>query len=334
MKKTVDLATDSTAPVLQTDTGVPAPLFELPTKYRPEDGPIHYGIRRKIVSHMTTKSWTEVPHVTFIYEPDITDFFAEFRKLNVNRTNKITFNTLMLRCFVEGIKAAPIINSHLKYSARFVKGKLTPMKEVNITTPWILPGNEMMTINLRDFGEKSLDDIATYIAQVQHKISNTDLDEAMYGVSMANTIDGLKHGHIIQTVERLLGAKIGKHRVKTLSGAAKKEYYDIPEKDRLTIRDLEPGTITISNIGSLHRGQRGAIGILEIIPPQVFAIGLSSAQDRPGVYSEAGEQKIGVRKILPICLAFDHRAMDFGEVLPFMKCMDQIFENPEIMHTW
>ena len=29
--------------------------------------------------------------------------------------------------------------------------------------------------------------------------------------------------------------------------------------------------------------------------------------------------KIEIRQILPICIAFDHRALDFGEIAPFMK---------------
>lgn len=38
--------------------------------------------------------------------------------------------------------------------------------------------------------------------------------------------------------------------------------------------------------------------------------------------------------MLPICLAFDHRALDFGEVVPFMKRLDDIFANPAQIHNW
>lgn len=297
----------------------------------------HFGIQRKMVSYMTTHSWQNVPHVTYMYEPDVTDFFEEFRKLNESgrHSRKITFNTLMLKVFTEGIKADPVVNAHIDYNHKYVKGEIKTIEDINISMPWILPNGEMMTINLRNFESKTLDEMAGYIDNLSKKIENTDLNEAMYEVSFANTIDTLKKGHVIQTLRKLAGAKIGRHKVKTLSGEEKKEYKSIPESQRITKYDLEPGTITISNIGSVYKEQRGMIGILEIIPPQIFAIGVGGVQDKPGIFKNSmGEQEIGARKMLPICLAFDHRALDFGEVVPFMRRLDEIFANPSQIQNW
>lgn len=98
---------------------------------------------------------------------------------------------------------------------------------------------------------------------------------------------------------------------------------------------LEIGTITISNIGSTYREQRGAIALLDIIPPQVCVIGFGAILEKPGVYiDENGEKAIGIRKVLSICLAFDHRALDFGEIIPFIKKLDSIFENPNILKSF
>ena len=98
---------------------------------------------------------------------------------------------------------------------------------------------------------------------------------------------------------------------------------------------LEIGTITISNIGSTYREQRGAIAFLDIIPPQVCVIGFGAILEKPGVYiDENGEKAIGIRKVLPICLAFDHRALDFGEIIPFIKKLDSIFENPNVLKSF
>ena len=72
--------------------------------------------------------------------------------------------------------------------------------------------------------------------------------------------------------------------------------------------------------------------MLDIIPPQVCVIGFGAILEKPGVYiDENGDKSIGIRKILPICLAFDHRALDFGEVIPFIKKLDSIFEHPSII---
>lgn len=298
---------------------------------------INFGIQRKIVANMTSESWESIPHVTYNYEPDVTALLDEYKRLNFDRRgkDKITINTLMLKIICEGLKAAPIMNSHISFNRGLVRGRIDTFEDINISMPYILPSGEMMTVNLHNFENKNLDEMTDYINDIARKIENTDLDEAMFQVSLDNTLTGLKSGKIKQTILRLIGSKTGKHRVKTLSGKAKKEYESIPESDRLTKRDLEQGTVTVSNIGSLYRGQRGSMSLLEIIPPQVTAFGIGAVQDRAVVVTNGrGEQSIEIRKILPICIAFDHRALDFGEAVPFIKRLDDIFENPEQIHLW
>lgn len=298
---------------------------------------INFGIQRKIVANMTTESWETIPHVTYNYEPDVTEFMKEYKKLNFNRKgeDKITVNTLMLKVIAEGLKAAPIMNSHIEYNRKLVRGKINTFEDINISMPMIMPNGEMMTINLHNFENKNLDEMTDYINDVQRRFEKSDLTEAMFEVSLDNTLTALKKGKIKQAVYRLIGSKTGKYKVKTLKGKAKKEYESIPETDRITKRDIEQGTVTISNIGSLYRGQKGNVSLLEIIPPQVSAFGVGAVQDRPVVVTdENGEKSIEIHQILPICIAFDHRALDFGEAIPFIKRLDNIFENPQQIHNW
>lgn len=78
-----------------------------------------------------------------------------------------------------------------------------------------------------------------------------------------------------------------------------------------------------------------AAPLLDILPPQVFAVGISALQEKPGVYTDQrGEKAIGVRRYLPMCLAFDHRVMDFSGLVPFLKRMDEIFASPAETGTW
>ena len=169
------------------------------------------------------------------------------------------------------------------------------------------------------------------IADSARRANNSDLNEVMFEVSLDNTLQGLKKGKIAQTVNRLIGSKTGKHKVKTLSGKAKKEYYSIPVTDRLTKHDIEQGTITVSNLGSVCRDWNGICTILEIIPPQVCAIAIGSTQLVP-IAEETGEVRTGYR--LPLTIAFDHRALDMGDVAPFMNRLNEIFANPEIIKEW
>ncbi len=297
----------------------------------------HFGIQRKIVANMTTESWQNIPHVTYTYEPDVTEFMIEYRRLNADATpeTKITVNTLMLKVIVEGLKACPAMNAWIEFDRKYVRGVINTLEEINISLPMVLPNGEMMTINLHNFENKNLDEMVEYIKDVNRRIEKTDLNEVMFDVSMDNTLTGLKQGKIKQTLQRVIGSKTGKHKVKTLSGKAKSEYYKIPETDRLTKHDIEQGSITISNIGSVYRNQRGAASLIEIIPPQVCAIAVGAIQDKPVVIvNENDEKEIAIRQVLPLTIVFDHRALDFGDIVPFIKCLDGIFAEPEVIHTW
>jgi pyruvate dehydrogenase E2 component (dihydrolipoamide acetyltransferase) len=173
------------------------------------------------------------------------------------------------------------------------------------------------------------------INDTMRRMANTNMDEAMFEVSLDNTLKGLKKGKVKQAVLRLIGSKTGKHKVKTLKGTAKKEYYSIPEEDRLTKKDIEQGTVTISNLGSIHRNQKGMCFLLEIIPPQVTAIAVNAIQKKPTVVTdENGNDTIEIRQILPLTIAFDHKALDYGDIIPFMSRLDEIFENPSVIHDW
>lgn len=297
----------------------------------------HFGIQRKIVANMTSESWETIPHVTYMYEPDVTEFMKAYKKLNLNRSgaDKISVNTLILKVICEGLKAAPAMNAHMHFNRKLVRGSIDTFKNIDISMPMILPNGEMMTVNLHDFEEKNLDEMTDYIQDVYRRAENTDLNEAMFEVSLDNTLTALKSGKIGQAVCRLIGSKTGKHKVNTLHGAAKKAYESIPVEDRLTKRDIEQGTVTVSNLGSVYRAGRGAAALLEIIPPQVTAFGVGAIQDKPVVVTDAfGEKHVEARQVLPICIAFDHRALDFGDIVPFLKTLDSIFENPQIMYTW
>lgn len=287
---------------------------------------------------MTSESWEEIPHATMTYEADVTELFKECKKLNegcTDKSKKITINTVMLKIICEGLKAAPKMNTHLEFNRRLVRGCLKYYDHIDISMPMILPSGEMMTVNLHDMGSKTLTEMTEAINDTAKRAKNSDMNEVMYEVSLDNTLNGLKKGKIMQAINRLYGSKTGKHKVKTLTGQAKKEYYSIPVTERLTKYDIEQGTTTISNLGSIYREQKGFCTLLEIIPPQTTAFAINAAQKRATVVTdENGCDKIEVRLILPITIAIDHRALDYGDVVPCLRRFDEIFENPSVIQEW
>lgn len=298
----------------------------------------HFGIARKIVSNMTSESWETIPHATVTYEPDVTELFKVCKKLNegcTDKSKKITINTVMLKIICEGLKAAPKMNTHLVFNRKLVRGCLKYFDNIDISMPMVLPSGEMMTINMHDMGTKTLSQMTDAINDSIRRAKNSDMNEVMFEVSMDNTLQGLKQGKILQAIRRLYGSKTGKHKVKTLSGQAKKEYYSIPTTERLTKHDIEQGTTTISNLGSIYREHKGLCALLEIIPPQTTAFAINAAQKRPIVVTdENGNDTVESRLIMPITIAIDHRALDYGDIVPFMRRLDEIFANPEIILSW
>ena len=294
-----------------------------------------FGIQRKIVANMTTESWQNIPHVSFLYEPDVTDFMAAFKEFTANHKsqNKITLNSVLLKAIAEAIEVDPVINAHMHYEKGLVRGKVTVFDNIDISVPWILPDGNMMTITMKDMGNKTLEEIAAYQADINRRLEKTNLVEALYSVSFHDTIDKLKKGHIIKAIKRLYGANSNKrHRIIRLKGAEKKAYKAFPDTEKITRADLKQGTITVSNVGADSRGLNGEVAMLMVIPPQICVIGIGALQRKPLVMKdENGEERIEIRTVLPINICFDHRALDFGEVRPFLTKLEEFFQNPGLI---
>ena len=294
-----------------------------------------FGIQRKIVANMTVEGWQEAPHCSYTFEPDLTEFYNKYQIFaeNLKKEGKrITFNTVMMKAICEALKAAPEMNAHIKFNRKLVRGEVTTFDQIDVSMPCILPDGRMMTITMADMGNRSLGNMTEYTAEMMRKMENTNFEEAMFGVSFNDTIEKLKKGKLSKVVTRLVGSFITtkKHRVKKLTGTAKKAYDAIPDDEKITAKDLKQGTITISNVGSISRNHDGAVTMLIIIPPQVCAICINAMTKKPVVVTnENGEDEIKIKTTVPVTIAFDHRCLDFGEIKPFLDAFQRIVDNPE-----
>ena len=292
----------------------------------------HFDISRKIVSSITSESWETVPHVCLTYEPEVTGFIQVLNEINKgsSKLDRITINTAVLKVIVEGLKACPKMNGHIRFNRGLLRGQVEIMKNIDISMPVMFDWG-MMTINMHNMENKSMRQMRDSIADSLRRAANSDMNEVMFDVSKNDTIKGLKQGKIKQTINRIVGLKLGKYKVRTLSIRERKQYYDIPECDRLTRHDVEQGTVTVSNMGSIYKGWRGECTLLEIIPPQLVAIAVGAVQEKP-VITENGIIRTG--KVLPFTIAFDHRALDTSDIVPFMKKLDQIFYEPKMIKKY
>ncbi len=294
----------------------------------------NFGIQRKIVANMTSEGWRGAPHCSYVFEPDLTQFYKKYEAFNAELAKegkKVSFNNVMMRAICEALKSAPEMNAHLEFDRHLVRGEITTFDQIDVSMPCILPDGRMMTVTMTDMGNRSLGNMTEYMAEMTKKMEKTNLDEAMFQVSLNDTIEKLSKGKVIKVLQRAYGSFASKkHRVKHLSGSAKKAYDAIPDNEKLTAKDLKQGTITISNIGASSRQHDGAVSMLIIIPPQVCAICINAMQKRPVVIKNAdGEDEIAIKTTVPITICFDHRVLDFGEVAPFLDAFKKIVDNPE-----
>ena len=144
----------------------------------------------------------------------------------------------------------------------------------------------------------------------KHPRVNTSMDET------ANEIIFKDYCHIGVAVDTEAGLIVPVLRdadKKSLFDLAR-ELNDLTEKTRqrkVTLEDLQGGTFTISNQGSIG----GSYFTPIIYAPQVAILGVGQGGPRPAV----NDGKIVVRTVIPLCLAYDHRVLDGGDAVRFLK---------------
>jgi len=293
-----------------------------------------FDINRRITAHATSSSWGRTPHATYLYEPDITEFYNYYKKQRSKLEDKhpITFTVVMLKVIAEALKVTPKLNALLQYNHRTKVGTHHHIKEISITVPYLLPDKRMITPSIHDAGQKTLREIAEALADIKRKVENTDVDAMQYVVAKHEIVEHLKHFNL-GAIRQILHTKLGKNKL-NINKQRIKKYLSIPDEDKITLHDIFNTSVLVSNLGSVFRQQRGGITLLDLISPQVFAVAINAIQDRPSVYLNDGEQKIGIRKILPLSLTIDHRALDGADFIPFQDHLDSIFARPALLDEW
>lgn len=90
---------------------------------------------------------------------------------------------------------------------------------------------------------------------------------------------------------------------------------------KINLMDLKGGSFTITNLG--------AIGVEFFTPilnyPETGILGVGRIMEKPA----ARNGKVEIRKIMPLSLTYDHRAVDGAQAARFMKDLISLLENPE-----
>ena len=223
-----------------------------------------FDIFRRVVAFSTSESWKRIPHVSYLYEPDVTDFYAFYRekcrivKLASGESLKITFGTVLLKAVAEALLAAPRLNAFLRYNAFAIRGKLSVQRHVNVTLPWLLADGKVVTVVVPRVEEASIVELQSYINRLAERIGNSNMHEVLNRTATHDTIHKLKTGQMAGFA-RLVSVLLGLTRFTRLKGKERRKYYARDPSKRLTAKDINAGTVVISNIGSIQDRADGQV---------------------------------------------------------------------------
>lgn len=291
----------------------------------------------KATGYTLSISQQTIPVAGFVRLADVTEFWDVYQEIRNDKSHpiKISFNTLMLRVCLEGIKADPIMSAHLKFNTFNSVGSVDYRGTVEISMPVILPDGRMIPLLLHDMGNKNLDEIAYEVSEIERKAHNTILDEALFELAKDRMLGLVKHGHILKAAATGINSLIGPDRVKFPPQSALRKYRkDVKREDRITGKDIGEGSVCISDVGSIYSG-RGFATTSPILQPTTSVMAYGRVYKENKVYKdENGVIQLEERKILPFTLLFDHKIGGFPDIVPFLNRIDDIFANPEQMRNW
>jgi pyruvate dehydrogenase E2 component (dihydrolipoamide acetyltransferase) len=103
--------------------------------------------------------------------------------------------------------------------------------------------------------------------------------------------------------------------------AAMRDVIDRSRSSHLRASEMSDPTITVTNLGDL--GAETVLGV--IYPPQVALVGFGKITEQPW----AADGMLGVRRILNVSLAGDHRATDGHRGAQFLDALNRHLQHPE-----
>lgn len=302
-------------------------------KHGPEPGDRieYFDIKAKVSANVLTNA-QDMPTPGYTYDADITAFWKEFREFKKECDYNLTFNDLLMRAMVEGLKVAPRLNSYIEYNRLCTTGKIIIKKHVDIALPVLLDDGKTFPIKVSACEEKSLKEISLRTAELVNMVKTQDVDRVIFDMLVKRTAGFLLDGKIVSTVAQTVAGYVGKGRVATVKGI----FEHAPRTpDYITPNDIDEGTVCLTNLGAVNKTLNGRVTNAPLLFPQVFLMAVGVARDENYVFrNEKGEIDMGTKKTLPITITFDHRVGGFGDILPFIQKLDEIFSNPEVIREW
>jgi pyruvate/2-oxoglutarate dehydrogenase complex dihydrolipoamide acyltransferase (E2) component len=152
----------------------------------------------------------------------------------------------------------------------------------------------------------------------KHPRANSSIDETTHEIVLK---DYCHLGVAVDTEAGLIVPVLRDADKKTLLDLSR-ELNELTEKTRqrkIGLEELQGGTFTISNQGSIG----GSYFTPIIYAPQVAILGVGQG----GAKAVVVDGKVSVRTLMPLCLSYDHRVLDGGDAVRFLREIIAGLEN-------
>lgn len=296
----------------------------------------YMDIRSRVTSNVLVNSQREIPPTSCTYNADVTKFWDEYVRLKNECGYPLPFNTVMIKLLVEGLKVAPRLNAHFDYNHTSSSGRMIIKKHIDVSMAVCLENGDTFLVKVKQLEDKTLKETAEQLEDIKRRLKITNMKKAQFLLARQRMIGYAAKGKLISTFSQFRAAYFGKGKIARFSDLFKKKKSGSGKKyEGLTADDFTEGTVCFTNWGTLYDNLNVNITYIPPFYPQVFLFGMGRVRDEEYIFrNEKGEVDIGVKKVLPLTLIFDHRIGGAADIMPFIEKLDEIFDKPEIMREW
>ncbi|MDA8327056.1 MAG: dihydrolipoamide acetyltransferase family protein, partial [Nitrospiraceae bacterium] len=207
---------------------------------------------------------------------------------------------------------------------------VTVFEEADATELWELREREKTPLKERGI---HLTFMPFFIKAAQHALKDHPrLNAALQGPEGSEEVVLKKYinmGVAVDTPEGLMVPVIRDVDKKTIIELASElaELSELARQRKISLDRLKGNSFTITNYG--HYGGLFATPIINW--PDVAILGTGRISERPWVVDSQGAGKIGIRRILPLSLTFDHRVADGAEASAFLSQVVRFLEDSALI---
>ncbi len=294
------------------------------------------NFQRQGVAYLLSKSARNIPHAAGNIELDVTPvveygerIIRELKsgpgKLTPEQLTRMALHKSLSAFYIKAISHViynvPCLNGFLEWTPLRNGGVFYEAEDINLGFT-VHTKRGVMTPGMRNAHKKDIFTVANEMREMTRKARRTDMNDLYRRCARAYL--GLAAKELDPS-----SLVIGFLYLKSLlwPEPIDPEIADVPVEQRLQPEEVVGFTSIVANIGSAVEGWQ----TVTVVPhPSVFMWGIGYTRVLPRYING----HLVPRHCMNMCVTFDHRALDGGDIFPFADHMRNYISNPEKIFMW